>query len=80
MSCAVETAKGWALGMLAAAVALAVLALGIGLAIKVAYHDPHRICVKGHDADPSPGVESTYFVCDQWVPAVAPSPSPEATP
>lgn len=74
MSCAVEKAKGWAIGMIAASIAVTVFALGIGGAIAISHvhaPPPTRTCVKGH-SEYHDG--STPFICDEWVPIPQASP------
>lgn len=78
-NCYVREAQGWAIGMLAAALAIALVALGIGGAIRLGHTDDHRICAKGHDVDPNNGsghAYNPYFVCDEWLPAPEPSSAP----
>lgn len=77
--CAWEWSKAWALGMVAAALAIAIVALGVGTAVRVGYHRLDRVCARGHDdVTHSPDGEDTYtrFVCDDW----APKPNATATP
>lgn len=68
--CYLRQSRAWAIGIIAGALAVALIAIGIGAAVRLGHTDDQRVCQSGHDELYDDELGYTKFVCDEWVPDV----------